>query len=119
MAMNQVDRVKVKDIVIPMKDAIRKVIDEYAIKAAQLSLDSTDPHAPVLGFVQMALANAAVDYMVDCGSLPLEAFEVTLVTTGGAMEAWTSKVMELQGITIDKHGKAKRTRKSKLLGPSD
>jgi hypothetical protein len=94
-----IDREKVKEAIKPMKDDVRALIDKYASMAAELSPNSTDPHSPVLAFMQMALAQAAVEYMLVCGCTLPEAVQATVTVTGRSMEAWVRTLM--RGSTPD------------------
>ena len=83
-----------------VKADVREVINKYATESSQLSVNSADPHSPVIGIVQMALANAAADYMNLCGATPLECFEVTVNISGQAMQQWINAVMKQSGIKL-------------------
>jgi hypothetical protein len=96
--MAKLDREKAKDLMARMKVDVRAILEKYAAEAADLSVNSDDPHSPVIGCVQMALANAAAQYMSFCGATPLEGFNVTVNITGQAMKHWVNAVMQHSGL---------------------
>ena len=98
--MTQIDQAKALDLMKRMKDDVRETINKYASESSELSVNSTDPHSPILGFMQMALANAGADYMALCGATPLEAFQVTINITGQAMQQWINAVVKKQNLKV-------------------
>lgn len=96
--MKKIDKDHAIDLLKRVKGDIRAILDKYAVEAAKLSINSADPHSPVIGIVQMALANAAVDYMCHCGAVPMEGFEAAVSATGNAMEQWVNAVMKQNNI---------------------
>lgn len=98
--MAKIDGEKAIDLMKRMKADVREVINKYATESSNLSVNSTDPHSPVLGFMQMALANAGADYMNLCGATPIECFQVTVDITGQAMQQWVNAVLKAQNITL-------------------
>ena len=94
----KVDQAKAKDMMTRMKGSIRSVLNDYATEASNLALNSDDPHSPVIACAQMALANAAADYLALCGATGPECFQITVNVTGQAMEKWVGAVMNAHGI---------------------
>ena len=98
--MTQIDQAKALDLMKRMKDDVRETINKYATESSELSVNSTDPHSPILGFMQMALANAGADYMNLCGATPIECLQVTVDITGQAMQQWVNAVLKAQNISL-------------------
>jgi len=96
--MTQLDQEKAKEMMVRMKMDVRAILEKYAAEAAAISVNSDDPHSPVIGCVQMALANSAAEYMSFCGATPLEGFNVTVNVTGQAMQHWVNAVMQRSGL---------------------
>ena len=118
--MNQDEKKKaIVDMMVRMVADVRKVLDTYATEAAGFSPNSPDPHSPVIGCAQMALANAGVDYMVVCGAKPVEALQVVVNTSGQSMETWIQHALRSAGIQVKPAEKAesKQKKKSKLILP--
>lgn len=88
-------REEVKAALIPMKDEVRAIIEKHATLASQLSPNFPDPHTPIIVFMQMALAQAAMEYLIVCG-LPInETAGQVMNLTGRAMEAWARSLLKL------------------------
>lgn len=102
--MAKVDAEKAVDLMKRMKLDVRNILTKYSVEAAELAVNSADPHSPVIGCAQMALANASSDYMVFCGANPLESFNITVNITGQAMQQWVDAVMKMQNIKVDPVG---------------
>lgn len=98
-----------RDLMTKVKGEIRQVINNNTTAASLLATKSPDPHTPILSMMQMALANAAVDYMVLCGATPVEAFQAVTNCTGVAMQCWVETVLRLHGL------KAKTNSKSTII----
>lgn len=97
--MAQIDKDAAIDLATRMKADVLAVLNKYANEASQIAVNMTDPHAPVIAFTQMALANAAADYLKLCGATPTECFQVTCNVTGNAMQQWVQAVLKKHGAT--------------------
>lgn len=75
-----------------IKSEIRDILDKHATEASQLAVKSDDPHVPVIGWLQMALVNAATEYLITCGCQPIEAVQLTVDVTGKSMNAWINSL---------------------------
>lgn len=98
--MAQVDKEKAVALMERMKKDVLAVLNKYATEASQIAVNMTDPHSPVIAFAQMAVANAAADYLKLCGANPAESFQVTVNTTGRAMQEWVNAVMKKHNAAI-------------------
>lgn len=98
--MAQVDAEKAKAMMIRMKADIRALLEKYASEASAISVNSDDPHTPVLGCLQMALANASADYLAFCGVLPNECFNLVVNVTGQGMQQWINAVLKHHGAKV-------------------
>ena len=94
--MAKVDAAKAVELMKKMKADVRGILNTYATEASQLAVNSDDPHSPVIGCAQMALANAAADYLALCGCTGPECFTITVNISGRAMEQWIKAVMKAQ-----------------------
>lgn len=81
-------KTKVLNLSKTIKQEIRTIIDKHADEASQLAVKSDDPHVPIVGWMQMALANAATEYLITCGCQPIEAVQLMVDTTGKSMNGW-------------------------------
>ena len=90
---------KVKELMKKLKGELRQVINDNTNVASTLATKSGDPHTPILSMMQMAYANAAVDYMVLCGVPPVEALQLVTNVTGQAMQHWLETVLRLHGLS--------------------
>lgn len=86
---------KVKDLHKRMKNSMRDLLNTYATEASGMAVRSADPHNPVVQAAQIALANAAVDYMVFCGSTPVDALQDVINSTGIAMKTWVDTIVRM------------------------
>jgi hypothetical protein len=102
---------KAKDMMKRMKGDVREVINNYATETNTLANKGADPHTPVIAAMQMALANAAVDYLVLCGMTPPEALQTACNVTGIAMQQWLDTVLRLH--------KLKAETKTNIVGITD
>jgi hypothetical protein len=110
------DEIEVKaiDLLKRIKADARAILDKYSTEASALATKSEDPHLPVVAAVQVALANAATDYMVTCGAKPQDAIGGVINTTGLAMQQWISALMGNAKVNPQAVPKPK---KSKLILP--
>ena len=107
------DTTEIKDVMKRMKDDLRALINQYAEEANSLASESSvDPHAPVVAAMQIALANAAVDYMLLCGATPPEALQNVTNVTGMAMKQWIDTIVRLHKLN------AKTTTASTIIRPN-
>jgi hypothetical protein len=86
--MPQVDKEKVKEFLNVLKIDMRAMIEKHANEAAALSVNSTDPHLPIIACVQMALATAGLQYLLTCGVEPSEGLSGIIDSCNKAMQAW-------------------------------
>ena len=99
--MASVDTAAVKAMMARMKIDLRKVIEAYATEASELSVNSPDPHTPIIGCMQMALANAASEYLISsCGTTPIEGFQLVVNTSGQAMRKWVEAAAKNMGLQL-------------------
>src|ERR1700687_1476143 len=99
--MAKVDQEKAIELMKKMKADMRSLLNTYATEASQLAVNSGDPHSPVIGCAQMALANASADYLALCGCTGAECFTITVNTAGQAMQTWIGAVMKAQNIIVE------------------
>ena len=99
--MAKVDTEKAIELMKKMKADMRSLLNTYATEASQLAVNSGDPHSPVIGCAQMALANASADYLALCGCTGPECFTITVNISGQAMQQWINAVMKAQNITVE------------------
>lgn len=92
--MPAVDREKAAEFLGGLKKDVRGLIEGNSNEATRLSVNSEDPHIPIIGCMQMALASAAFEYLITCGVKPEEALAKTVDMTGGAMEIWLGKFLK-------------------------
>ena len=78
-----------------LKDDLRLIINNNATKASELAVNSTDPHTPVVQAMQIALINAAVDYMVLCGATPQDAVNDVIASLDVAVHTWINAVQRM------------------------
>ena len=93
--MAQIDREKATKFLDSLKAEVRKTINDHANEASELSLNSADPHLPIVACVQMALASAAFEYLKTCGVPPQEAFQKTLDASVQAVQAWVNALIKV------------------------
>ena len=98
--MAKVDAAKAVELMKKMKADVRALLNTYATEASQLAVNSEDPHSPVIGCAQMALANAAADYLALCGCTGPECFTITVNISGQAMEQWIKAVIKSQNLVV-------------------
>ena len=98
--MAKVDTEKAIELMKKMKADMRSLLNTYATEASQLAVNSGDPHSPVIGCAQMALANASADYLALCGCTGPECFTITVNISGQAMQQWINAVMKAQKLTV-------------------
>lgn len=91
----EVDKDRATNLLTKLKSDIRELLNKYASEASAVAVNSTDPHTPIIGCVQMALANASVDYLLLCGATPSESYRLTVISSGNAMEYWAKAIMKL------------------------
>ena len=75
---------KLQDI----KDEVRAVIEKHGTEASQLAPNQSDPHTPIISIMQMALAQAATEYLLVCGCPLPQAVQLTTDKTSEAMQQW-------------------------------
>lgn len=80
------------------KDDLRIIVEKYATQTSLLAVNSSDPHLPVVSLMQMALAQACVEYLITSGMDVTTAVNATIQATGKSMEAWVSQIAKLQKI---------------------
>ena len=98
--MAKVDAAKAVELMKKMKADVRALLNTYATEASQLAVNAEDPHSPVIGCAQMALANASADYLALCGCTGPECFSITVNISGQAMQQWINAVMKAQKLTV-------------------
>lgn len=111
--MNQESIEKARDMMKRMKGDIRQILNDYATEASELAVREADPHTPVIQAAQIALANAATDYMVLCGDNAVEALNDVVQCTGLAMKQWTETAVRSMGL------KAQTTVEKTIVTPDD
>lgn len=99
--MAKVDQERALELMQRMKQEVFNILKDNATNASEIAVNMTDPHAPVIAFAQMALANASADYLKICGATPQECFTVTVNITGKAMQEWVGAVMRKHGIPAE------------------
>jgi len=95
-----------------LMDKVKKdmlaLFEKYDADAKTLVVKAGNDSAPIIAFMQMALANVGVDWLHDHGVEGLQTLILTVNTTGKAMENWTRaalKVNKLEDIlTLDQDG---------------
>lgn len=87
-----VDREKVKTSLKKIKGKMRAIVDKHATEAGMLVPDNPDPHLPILGVAQMALAQALVEFLQAQGVPLPEAIRLTAGTTSNAMQTWLNQL---------------------------
>lgn len=102
--MAHVDEKKVVELLKQIQADLRSILDDYAAEADTLAVNSIDPHTAIIHLTQMALVNAAADYMVNNGATAVEAFERVVSSTGDAMQAWVLAVAKEQGLKVTSKG---------------
>jgi hypothetical protein len=92
--MAEVNKDEAAELLALMRQDIKKLLSKHAKRASKLAVNSYDPHTPVIGCMQMALAVGAFEYLVKLGMPASAALQTSLETTGNAMREW---IKTLQG----------------------
>lgn len=92
--MNEQEKVRAIEITRDIKSTIRGLLDKHSTEVSQLNIANDDPHTPVIGCTQMALAQASVEYLITCGCTPNEAVKAMLDTGQHAMNQWLNSVLK-------------------------
>ena len=86
--MNQAEADQAIQMTKGIKADIRNLLQKHASLAAQLHSNDADPHTPIIGLTQMALAQASVEFLILAGCTPPDAVNFTLNVTQQAMQKW-------------------------------
>ena len=86
--MQVVDKEKAKIFTNTLKRNLRKLIERHASEAKALSVNSDDPHTPILACIQMVFAQASAEYLLKAGATLPEAIDMTVTVTAKAMQSW-------------------------------
>ena len=81
------------NITMKIKKDLRKLINVHGAKVNALSPGS-DPHTPIIGCLQMALAQAATEYLMQQGCSTPEAIHAMTNATSAAMTRWLASLMK-------------------------
>lgn len=92
--MPQVDVEAASKVTERLRQELIDFLSKNAEECARIAVNSDDPHVPVIGCVQMTMADAMVRYLIICGFKPEEALAVTVDMTQRAMQIWMSKFMK-------------------------
>lgn len=90
--MPQVDKDEAAAFLKEVKKDVRDLIEKHNNRACELAINSTDPHTPVIGCLQMALAAASLEYLMACGVRPQDSFQQTVDMTAKSMGAWLEAI---------------------------
>ncbi len=91
--MNEQEKLQAIAITKELKTGIRSLLNKHASAIAMLSPGNDDPHTPVIGCSQMALAQASVEYLITCGCTPNEAVNNVVNNVQHAMNQWLNSVL--------------------------
>ena len=94
--MTEEERNRVLEISKEIKQAIRNTIDKYATEISIINTTNNDPHTPIIGVVQMALAQAATEYMVTNGASAVEAVDAACQTMNNSMQQWVKVIFKIK-----------------------
>ena len=95
--MTEEEKTRTIEITREIKQTIRDALNKYATEVSVISRGSNDPHTPIIGVTQMALAQAATEYMVTNGASAIEAVEATCHTMNNSMQQWVAVVFKIKG----------------------
>ena len=87
----QVDQQKAIELMNNLRKEIKKVILDNATAASTVAINSTDPHIPIVGCVQMAFIQSSVEYMVLNGATVQDAIPLVLNAVQNSIQAWLNK----------------------------
>ena len=113
----QVDQSKTVELMGNLRKEIRKVIDDNATAAAQVAVNSTDPHLPIVTCLQMAFLQSASEYMIVNGATMQEAIPAVINAMQNSIHAWMSKCVTIQ--PLKKPKRIMTPKKSKLILPGE
>lgn len=86
--MPKVDKDKVKLVMKEIKNEVRAILNKHAADCSAIAVNSQDPHSPVIACVQMALVEAAMDYLRLCGVKPEFSLSAIVDLNGKVMMKW-------------------------------
>ena len=115
----QVDQESAVKLMNDLKAEMRASLEKYSTTASAIAVNSTDPHSPIIGCVQMALIQASVEYMLTNGAPLQESVNITIAIMQKSFQSWIDSLIK-QGARIgkaEKPSKLAKPKKSKLILP--
>lgn len=92
------------ELMAEVKFAVRMLLQKYATESFEISSGQQDPALPVISVVQMALAQAAVEYLCTAGRTPAEGVQQMTMMTEKAMHAWLNTLFRGHSATAPQAG---------------
>lgn len=90
--MNEQEKQRAIEITKEIRTSLRTLLEKHSSEISTLNVNNADPHTPIVGVIQMAFAQAALEYMITCGAKPLEALQATCNTINGSMQRWVNSI---------------------------
>lgn len=92
--MQKIDKDRALLLMTAMREDMQAVLNKHAASAAEVAVNSVDPHSPVIACAQMALADASMRYLQLCGVRPQPALEAIVDLTNTSMQKWVRAVVK-------------------------
>lgn len=92
--MNDQEKQRAIEITKEIRITIRNLIEKHSSEVSRININSTDPHAPIIGVVQMAFGQAALEYMITSGAKPMEALQTTCNVINYSMQQWVNSIVK-------------------------
>ena len=91
--MNEQEKTRAIEITKEIKTVMRTILDKYASEVSAINQNNDDPHSPIIGCLQMTMAQASTEYMITCGATPNEAVQATVNNMNLAMQHWVASIL--------------------------
>lgn len=90
--MPAVDALAAAEFMKKLKPLVRQLIEDNAQEATEVAVNSPNPHGPIIGCMQLALAQAATEYLLTTGIPINAAAQATCELINSAMMAWVNSM---------------------------
>ncbi len=101
------------ELMAEVKFAVRMMLQKYATESAEIFKHSQDTSVPVIAVVQMALAQAATEYLITGGKTMDDAVRSMTATTERAMQHWLQTLFKQHSQTTADAAPAPKAKKQR------
>jgi ferredoxin-NADP reductase len=101
------------ELMAEVKFAVRMLLQKYATESAEIFKHSQDTAVPVIAVVQMALAQAATEYLITSGRAMDDAVRAMSSTTEQAMHKWMQTLFKQHSQTTADAAPAPKAKKQR------